>query len=64
MTLSGWLDAVYASIADAPHEVLERLETHLVTTSALADPQGARDTWGLLPEHQLHAPLEQVRTEQ
>jgi hypothetical protein len=63
MSFSAWLDAVYASVATAPHDVLEKLEDQLVINAALADPVGARETWGLLPEHQIHTPLERVRPE-
>jgi hypothetical protein len=63
MSFSAWLDAVYASVATAPHDVLEKMEDQLVINAALADPVGARETWGLLPEHQIHTPLEQVRLE-
>jgi len=63
MSFSDWLDAIYASVADAPHDLLERLEDSLVINAALADPVGARATWGLLPEHQIHTPLERVRPE-
>lgn len=63
MSFSTWLDAIYASVASAPHDVLEKLEDQLVINAALADPVGARESWGLLPEHQIHTPLEQVRLE-
>lgn len=63
MPLSDWLDAVYASLVGAPFDVLERLEDNLVINAALADPEGARESWGLLPEHQIHTPLEQLTPE-
>jgi hypothetical protein len=63
MSFSAWLDAIYASVATAPHDVLEKLEDRLVINAALADPKGARETWGLEPEHQIHTSLEQVQLE-
>jgi hypothetical protein len=48
---------------NAPSDVLEKLEDHLVINAALADPEGARETWGLLPEHQIRTPLEKVQVE-
>jgi hypothetical protein len=50
--LSVWLDAVYAAWADAPHEVLQKAMQHFVVAEARLDPERARDTWGLQPEHQ------------
>jgi hypothetical protein len=46
-----WLDAVYAAYAEAPHQVLEKLSKQLVIKGAMVDPEGARETWGQLPEH-------------
>lgn len=63
ISFADWLDAVYASLVTAPHDVLVKLEDSLVVNAALADPEGARETWGLLPEHQIHTPLERVRME-
>lgn len=57
------MDAVYASLVSAPHDVLVKLEDQLVVNAALADPVGARETWGLLPEHQIHTPLERMQAE-
>lgn len=58
--LSDWVDAIYATLATAPTDVLKQLEQQLVINSALADPEGARASWGLLPEHQMVTPLESV----
>lgn len=63
ISFGDWLDAVYASLVTAPTDVLVKLEDSLVVNAALADPEGARETWGLLPEHQIHTPLERVRAE-
>jgi hypothetical protein len=46
----GWLDAVYAILADAPHEIIEQLNKRLIVAGTRAAPDP--DTWGLLPEHQ------------
>lgn len=46
-----WLDAVYATYAEAPHEVLEKLTKQMVIKEAMIDPEGARETWGQRPEH-------------
>ena len=46
-----WLDAVYAAYADAPHEVLGKLNKQMVIKGAMIDPEEARKTWGLAPEH-------------
>jgi hypothetical protein len=46
---------VYAILADAPHEVLEKLRDRMVVAEATADPERARATWGLLPDHQAMA---------
>lgn len=48
--LATWLDAVYAIVADAPHEVLEKLWPKLTSAAARVKPD--RETWGVLPEHQ------------
>lgn len=49
--LTTYLAAVYAILAEAPHDRLEGLMDRMITGSAMADPDGARDTWGLQPEH-------------
>lgn len=49
--LSVWLDAVYASYAEAPHEVLTNLNKQMVIKGAMIDPDEARETWGVAPEH-------------
>lgn len=46
-----WLDAVYAAYAEAPHEVLARLNKEMVIKGAMIDPEEARKTWGTAPEH-------------
>lgn len=54
--LGGVLDCVYAIVAEAPHDVLERWRKQLTMEGAKAWPE--RDTWGLTPEMQrLSAPL-------
>lgn len=47
-----WLDAAYAAWADAPHEVLQKAMKHFIVQEAKLDPERARATWGLRPEHQ------------
>jgi hypothetical protein len=49
--LGMWLDAVYAAYADAPHEVLVKLNKQMVIKEAMIDPEEARKTWGVRPEH-------------
>lgn len=44
-----WLDAVYATWVDAPHEVLEKAAKSMTLRSAMLRPD--RSTWGKLPEH-------------
>lgn len=50
--LSVWLDAVYAAWAEAPHEVLQKAVKLFSVLEARIDPERARETWGLRPEHQ------------
>lgn len=49
--LGVWLDAVYAAYADAPHRVLTELNKQMVIKEAMIDPDEARKTWGIRPEH-------------
>lgn len=49
--VSDWCDAVYAILAEAPGDRLEKLMDHFTTMEAVIDPERARATWGLLPEH-------------
>jgi hypothetical protein len=44
-----WLDAVYAIVVEAPHEVLEKVHGQFIVASARIAPD--RDSWGALPEH-------------
>ncbi len=44
-----WFDAVFALLADAPHEVLGKL-TDSLTAMAARSARRDRDTWGLTPE--------------
>jgi len=53
MPLADWVDIIHATLASAPHEVLTKLNEQFVINAVLADPEGARATWGALPEHQL-----------
>lgn len=45
-------DVLYVILTEIPHEVLSRLRNGIITAEAIADPVRARETWGLLPEHQ------------
>lgn len=45
--LATWLDAVYAIVADAPHNVLGPLDDQLTLQSGRLRPD--RDTWGMSP---------------
>lgn len=47
-----WLDAVYTAWIDAPYEVLQKANVEMVKAIARLRPKEARETWGLLPEHQ------------
>lgn len=47
-----WLDAVYTVWAEAPIETLTKMNKQLVQKSAMLRPDEARETWGMLPEHQ------------
>lgn len=44
-----YLDAVYATVAEAPGEVLDKMMRKIVEVRARVAPN--RDTWGLEPEH-------------
>jgi hypothetical protein len=46
------LDVLYVILTEIPHEVLTKLRDGLVTAEAIADPQRARETWGLTADHQ------------
>jgi hypothetical protein len=58
MPLDAWVDIIHATLAAAPHEVLGKLNDQFVINAVLADPVGARETWGQLPEHQIKTPAE------
>lgn len=47
-----WLDAAYAVWIDAPYEALEKANVEMVKAMARLRPEAARETWGLLPQHQ------------
>lgn len=44
--------ATWAIIVDAPDERLQKLEDRMILAVARADPERAREDWGLRPEHQ------------
>ena len=48
-------DVIYVILTELPHEVLVKLRDGLTTAEAALDPVRARETWGLLPEHQAMA---------
>jgi hypothetical protein len=50
--LADALDLIYVILTEIPHEVLTCLRDGLTTAEAMIDPEGARATWGLLPDHQ------------
>lgn len=56
LPLPDWLDAIHATLASAPHDVLKSLNDQFVVNAVMADPKGARETWGVLPEHQVTPP--------
>jgi len=39
-------------VCEAPHEVLEKLQQKMIMAAVAIDPKTARETWGMLPEHQ------------
>jgi len=47
--LAMYLDAAYAAVCDAPHDLLDKLQVSITLQSARMRPD--RATWGLLPEH-------------
>ena len=54
-SLKTYVDATWAIIADAPYERLEKIQDKLIVAEAMANPEAARETWGILPEHQRSA---------
>jgi hypothetical protein len=62
--ISDWCDAVYAILAEAPGERLEKLLDHFTMMEAVIDPERARATWGLLPEHTARAGALEQETQQ
>ncbi len=52
MSIATYCDAVWSILVDAPFDRLEKIQDSLVVQEAVADPERARETWGLLPEHQ------------
>lgn len=49
--MSDWCDAVYAILAEVPHDVLTRLRDRMTTVEAIIDPVRARETWGQTADH-------------
>lgn len=49
--LSVWLDAVYAAWVDTPFDQLDKINQQWVKQVARLDPEEARKTWGMRPEH-------------
>jgi hypothetical protein len=45
-------DVIYVILTEIPHDTLVALRNGLTTAEAIVDPVRARETWGLLPEHQ------------
>jgi hypothetical protein len=43
---------MYVILTELPHETLVKLRDGMTTAEALIDPVRARETWGILPEHQ------------
>ena len=52
MSLKTYCDAAWSILVDAPFEQLQKIQERLIIQEAIADPEKARETWGLLPEHQ------------
>jgi hypothetical protein len=52
VSLKTYCDAVWAILVDAPTDRLKSISDHLIVAEAMANPDAARETWGMLPEHQ------------
>jgi hypothetical protein len=59
MPIDRWIAAIHATLVTAPIDSLKQLNQQLVVAEVQVDPERARATWGLLPEHQVTAPAEQ-----
>lgn len=44
-------DVIYVILTEIPSETLTKLRNGLTTAEALIDPERARETWGLEPDH-------------
>lgn len=53
--LRTWLDAAWACYIDAPVDTLKSASHEMTKAMARVRPETARETWGLLPEHQAAA---------
>jgi hypothetical protein len=53
--LRTWLDAAWACYIDAPVDTLKGASHEMTKAMARVRPETARETWGLLPEHQAAA---------
>lgn len=53
--LSAYCAAVWAIVVEAPHEAIQKITDQLIVSEAVRDPERARETWGVLPEHQAGA---------
>jgi hypothetical protein len=56
--MDDWLAAVHATIATAPVQALEKINDQLIIAEVQVDPERARASWGLRPEHQTRTPAE------
>lgn len=50
--ISDACDVIYVILTELPHETLVKLRDGMTTAEALIDPVRARETWGMLPDHQ------------
>lgn len=55
--------AIHASVVTAPGDALKKLNDQLIIAEVQVDPERARATWGMRPEHQVTTPAERQFTE-
>lgn len=60
MPLDDLVAAIHATLASAPVDALKSINEQLVVAAVQVDPERARRTWGLLPEHQVTTPAERA----
>lgn len=61
--LDGYIAAIHATLATTPVDVMKQLNKQLIVAEVQADPERARESWGMRPEHQVTTPAEQRFTQ-